>query len=271
MINYKELITVAVRAAFNAGKEILSVYNSKDFGIKIKADKSPLTLADKNAHEIIDDFLQSTNIPILSEEGKEIPFNERSKWEYYWLIDPLDGTKEFINRNGEFTVNIALIHHGIPVAGVVYAPCLNDLYFAVKEVGAFKLSVFNLNLEELSLDSLIKKSQKLPIFSKKEKFTVVGSRSHMNEDTNKFIDTLKKQYGNIEFISKGSSLKIVMVAEGRADSYPRFAPTMEWDTAAGHAVALYAGCEITEKDEKTPLIYNKKELLNPWFIVKHKC
>jgi len=271
MIKINELITIAVDAAFKAGKEILNIYHSNDFGIKIKSDHSPLTFADKRAHEIIVDMLKSTNIPILSEEGKDIDFEERSKWEYYWLVDPLDGTKEFIKRNGEFTVNIALIYQGIPMAGVVYAPCLNDLYFAVKEAGAFKLSVFNLNLEELSLDSLIKKSQRLPLFSKKEKFTVVGSRSHMNEDTEKFIDTLKKQYGDIEFISKGSSLKIVMVAEGRADIYPRFAPTMEWDTAAGHAIALYAGCEITEKDEKTPLLYNKKELLNPWFIVKHKC
>ncbi|MGM0503956.1 MAG: 3'(2'),5'-bisphosphate nucleotidase CysQ [Bacteroidota bacterium] len=271
MINYKELMTVAVKAAFKAGKEILNVYHSEDFGIKIKSDDSPLTLADKRAHEIIVDLLKSTNIPILSEEGKEIAYEERSKWEYYWLVDPLDGTKEFIKRNGEFTVNIALIYHGLPVGGVVYAPCLNDFYFALKEVGAFKTSVFNLDIDDLNFDKLIDLSQKLPVFSKKDKYTVVGSRSHMNKETDEFIDTLKKQYGEIEFISKGSSLKIVMVAEGRADIYPRFAPTMEWDTAAGHAIALYGGCEIMEKDEHTPLIYNKKELLNPWFVVKRKC
>jgi 3'(2'), 5'-bisphosphate nucleotidase len=265
-----EFITIAVKAAFKSGKKILEVYNSKDFGIKLKSDDSPLTLADKRAHEVIVDMLESTNIPILSEEGKDIAFEERSKWEYYWLVDPLDGTKEFIKRNGEFTVNIALIYHGVPVGGVVYAPCLNDLYFALKDVGAYKTSVFNLDIDDINLNKLINLSQRLPVFSKKDKYTVVGSRSHMNEETEKFIDKLKKQYGDVEFISKGSSLKIVMVAEGRADTYPRFAPTMEWDTAAGHAIALYAGCEIMEKDEKTPLIYNKKDLLNPWFIVKQK-
>lgn len=271
MIKTNKLIAIAVKAAFKAGNEILKVYHSKDFGIKTKSDNSPLTFADKRAHETIVDMLKSTNIPILSEEGKDIAFEERSKWEYYWLIDPLDGTKEFIKRNGEFTVNIALIYHGIPIAGVVYAPCLNDLYFALKDFGAYKTSVFNLDMDDLHIDKLIGLSQKLPVFNNKEKYTVVGSRSHMNEETEKFIEKLKKQYGKIEFISKGSSLKIVMVAEGRADIYPRFAPTMEWDTAAGHAIALYAGCEIMEDDEKTPLIYNKKNLLNPWFIVKRKC
>ncbi|MFO7827564.1 MAG: 3'(2'),5'-bisphosphate nucleotidase CysQ [Bacteroidales bacterium] len=266
----KERITIAVKAALNAGKEILEVYNSRDFEIKIKSDNSPLTLADKKAHNVIVDMLKPTNIPILSEEGKDIAFTERSQWEYYWLVDPLDGTKEFIKRNGEFTVNIALIHKGIPVAGVVYAPYLNDFYFAVKDVGAFKISVYNIDTEELQFDKLVELSQRLPIYKKKDKYTIVGSRSHMNEDTEKFIANIKQEYGDIDFISKGSSLKIVMVAEGKADIYPRFAPTMEWDTAAGHAIALFAGCEITEKDEKTPLVYNKKELLNPWFIVKRK-
>ncbi|MDY6801698.1 MAG: 3'(2'),5'-bisphosphate nucleotidase CysQ [Bacteroidota bacterium] len=271
MIKSNKLITIAVEAAFKAGKEILKVYHSKDFGIKIKSDNSPLTLADKRAHEIIVDMLKSTYVPILSEEGKDIAYEERSKWRYYWLIDPLDGTKEFIKRNGEFTVNIALIYHGIPIAGVVYAPCLNDLYFALKDFGAYKTSVFNIDTNDLHIEKLIGLSQKLPVFSKKDKYTVVGSRSHMNKETEDFINKLKAKHGEIDFISKGSSLKIVMVAEGRADIYPRFAPTMEWDTAAGHAIALYAGCEILENGQKTPLIYNKKNLLNSWFIVQRKC
>lgn len=266
----KENIIIAVKAALNAGKEILKVYNSEDFDIKIKSDNSPLTLADKNAHNIIVDLLKSTNIPVLSEEGKDIHYSERSQWEYYWLVDPLDGTKEFIKRNGEFTVNIALIHNGIPIAGVVYAPYLNDFYFAVKDIGAFKASAYHIDMEKLHFDKLVELSQKLPVYKKKDKYTIVGSRSHMNEDTENFIAKIKQEYGDIEFISKGSSLKIVMVAEGKADVYPRFAPTMEWDTAAGHAIALYAGCEITKDDENTPLVYNKKDLLNPWFIVKRK-
>ncbi|MEE4196211.1 MAG: 3'(2'),5'-bisphosphate nucleotidase CysQ [Bacteroidales bacterium] len=269
-INIPQQINTAIEAAYQAGKEILRVYHTEDFEVQTKWDNSPLTLADKQAHKIILNILKSTHIPVLSEEGKSIPFEERAKWRYYWLVDPLDGTKEFIRRNGEFTVNIALIENGIPVGGVVYAPCLNDLYFAAKNMGAFKTSVFNINFDELNLDRLINISQKLPVFDNKEKFTVVASRSHLNEETEKFIEGLKTQYDDIEFISKGSSLKIVMVAEGRADLYPRFAPTMEWDTAAGHAIALYAGCEIMQEDGQTPLVYNKNELLNPWFIVQRK-
>ena len=260
-----EKLLLAIKAALFAGKEILDVYSSDDFEIKLKSDDSPLTIADQLAHETIINILKETSIPILSEEGKNIPFEERQDWEYYWLVDPLDGTKEFIKRNGEFTVNIALIKKDTPVLGVIYVPVTKDLYFSENEMGAFKA----INIDaETDINQLTTLSFKLPFFTDNEIFTVVGSRSHMNSETEEFIANLKAKHGIVDFISKGSSLKICMVAEGLANIYPRFAPTMEWDIAAGHAIALGAGCTVTQADEKTPLIYNKSDLLNPWFIVK---
>ena len=261
----KTKLEIAINAAISAGKEIIEVYNTDDFEIKLKSDDSPLTLADQKAHKIIVEHLSKTNIPILSEEGRDIPYQERSNWDYYWLVDPLDGTKEFIKRNGEFTVNIALIEKDTPVMGVIYVPVTKDLYYSTKELGAFKA----INVDSDSdVNSIFQFGLKLPFFLENENFTAVGSRSHMNEETETFIAKLKEEHGSVEFISKGSSLKICMVAEGIANVYPRFAPTMEWDTAAGHAIALGAGCSVTQADEKTSLVYNKENLLNPWFIVK---
>lgn len=255
----------AIKAALLAGKEIIEVYHTDDFEVKLKSDESPLTIADQRAHNVIINNLNDLNIPILSEEGKDIPYSERKKWDKYWLVDPLDGTKEFIKRNGEFTVNIALIDGGKPVLGVIYVPVTKDLYFSEHEMGAFKA----VNVDIDSDANLIEQfSFKLPFATDNEMYTVVGSRSHMNKETEDFIDNLKKEHGELNFISKGSSLKICMVAEGIANIYPRFAPTMEWDTAAGHAIALASGCIVTQEDELTPVIYNKENLLNPWFIVK---
>lgn len=264
----KSNLLVAINAALSAGNEILKVYNTEDFEIKIKSDNSPLTIADKKAHKIIVDHLSNSNIPILSEEGKNIMFEERSKWDIYWLVDPLDGTKEFIKRNGEFTVNIALIENNTPILGVIYVPVTKDLYFSEKQQGAFKSINIDFETKIQDINTLIQSSFKLPFFIENDCYTIVGSRSHMNNETEEFIKKLKDEHGEIDFISKGSSLKICMVAEGIANIYPRFAPTMEWDTAAGHAIALGAGCSVTQSDEKTPVIYNKEDLLNPWFIVK---
>jgi len=265
----KELLTTAVRAALNAGKAINEVYKGTDFGVEQKADETPLTLADRKAHEVIKTYLEKTDIPILSEEGRDIAYADREDWSFFWLVDPLDGTKEFIKKNGEFTVNIALVQEGNPILGVVYAPYVEDLYFGEKDFGAYKVE--NLKDKEGNfndLNDLMKRGINLPTSEHREKLVVVASRSHLNEDTQAFIDQLKEQHGEVDFISKGSSLKICMVAEGKADIYPRFAPTMEWDTAAGHGVAVSAGFHVTEKDEKTPLKYNKENLKNPWFIVK---
>ena len=236
-----------------AGKAVMAVYE-KDFEVDFKEDESPLTEADLKANEIICRELNSLypEIPILSEENKEIPYEARKNWNRFWLVDPVDGTKEFIKKNGEFTVNIALIENGTPILGVVYAPALEDLYTGDLENGAFK------NGESLPL-----KVNSNP----NESLTVVASRSHLSQETEDFIEGLKENTKNVETISKGSSLKLCLVAEGAADYYPRLAPTMEWDTAAAHAVCLAACKRVFRHDNNEDLTYNKENLLNPWFIV----
>jgi 3'(2'), 5'-bisphosphate nucleotidase len=264
-------ISLAIKAAILAGKKIMEIYGTDDFQIETKQDDSPLTIADREANKIILDILKNGNIPVLSEEDKEIPYETRKNREWFWLVDPLDGTKEFIKRNDEFTVNIALINKGVPVAGVIYVPVFNTLYIADVRFGSFKTG--NICLEEISdfsFEKMALRGDKLPLNKDKRPFTVVGSRSHMNSETKTFIEKLKEHYGEIEILSRGSSLKICMIAEGKADIYPRFGPTMEWDTAAGHAIAVAAGCSVTKADETSPLLYNKENLLNPWFIVKGK-
>ncbi len=265
----KTLLTTAVQAALDAGRAVNEVYQNKDFEVETKQDETPLTLADRKSHQIIAEYLEQTEYPVLSEEGKDIPYAQRSQWEYFWLVDPLDGTKEFIKKNGEFTVNIALIHKGTPVMGVVFAPYVRELYFAASQFGAYKVDKLDEGLMDFDdLNELMKAGQMLPLAVERESLVVVASRSHMNDETQQYIDGLMEKYGDAEFVSKGSSLKICMVAEGSADVYPRFAPTMEWDTAAGHAVALAAGYPVTTRDGRTPLEYNKQELTNPYFIVK---
>lgn len=260
---------LAIRAAIDAGKAIMDIYNdpAADFGIKQKADNSPLTKADKAAHKIISNLLSVTPFPILSEEGADIPYKERKKWQTFWLVDPLDGTKEFIKRNGEFTVNIALIEKGVPDAGVIYVPVRRELYFGSLNEGAFKASDIDYE-HQPTLEEIRTKARRMPVTPLHQGLVVVASRSHMTEETRMYIDNLRKQGIPVTLISSGSSLKICLVAEGSADIYPRFAPTMEWDTAAGHAIVKAAGCEIYHIDEKTPLRYNKEDLHNPWFIVK---
>ncbi len=274
MIDQKELLNLlvtAINASVRAGKLILDVYNSNDFHVNLKSDKTPLTLADREAHTEILNSLTKTRIPTLSEEGRDILYEERKAWEYFWLVDPLDGTKEFIKRNGEFTVNIALIVNGYPIMGVVYVPVLKDLYFALKGEGAFKVS----NVEpaitaDHKYNDLIKSASMLPTESKHEKIVVASSRSHMNQETEEFIADLKLKYGSIVHVNQGSSLKLCMVAEGTVDIYPRFSPTWEWDTAAGQAIVEEAGCQIIAADTKQRIVYNKEDLHNPWFIVKSK-
>jgi len=212
--------------------------------------------------------VNNSTVPILSEEGKEIPYDERIKWEYFWLVDPLDGTKEFIKRNGEFTVNIALIHKHKPVLGIIYIPVKDVFYFATINFGAYKLENSGILTENLSIEELIDKSQKLPLNSNdKTTLTVIGSRSHTSEEFTEFVKQLNQKHENVEFISSGSSLKLCLVAEGKADVYPRFGPTMEWDTAAGQAIVEQAKGTVMEAETNEPLNYNKSNLLNPFFIV----
>jgi len=288
-MNDKCYLLTAVAAAIEAGRAILEVYRSSDFKVEEKFDKSPLTLADKRSHEIIVKRLGKSDIAILSEEGKDTPYEERKRWKTYWLIDPLDGTKEFIKKNGEFTVNIAIIRDGKPIAGVIYVPDKDVLYFALKNQGSFKVDsgdsikrletdliepfndqAFETENEKLAeaFDSLIAASVKIPDGDLTARpFTVIGSRSHASPELEAFVEEKRQEHGQVEFISAGSSLKLCLVAEGKADIYPRTGPTMEWDTAAGQAIAENAGCKVLQYDTNEPLIYNKEDLLNPWFVV----
>ncbi len=262
-----ELLEIAIRASIEAGSETLKIYNN-DFEVEYKDDKSPLTIADKKSNEIIDKYLARTGIPVLSEEGKSIPYKARKNWKLFWMVDPLDGTKEFIKRNGEFTVNIALIKDGKPIMGVIYIPVQKTLYFGTKETGSLKVDNINDTKKEISFDYYFSNGKKLPLENKNKIFTIVGSKSHMTKETEDYINSLKNKHGNIEVFSKGSSLKICMVAEGKANEYPRFAPTMEWDIAAGHAIVKNAGGSITNYKKNNEISYNGESLLNPWFIVK---
>ena len=260
-----DLLQIAIRASLEAGERIMEIYENEDFEVDFKSDDSPLTKADIASHNIIMEHLKSTGIPVLSEEGKSIPYKERSSWKRLWIVDPIDGTKEFIKRNGEFTVNIALIQDQKPIVGVVYVPALKELYFSTSEIGSFKTRAINTNL---SIEDRIQESQKLPINNLDRPYTVVASRSHLSEETSEFIAKLEEKHGKVERLSKGSSLKLCMVAEGSADMYPRFAPTMEWDTAAGQAICNHSGCTVINWKTKSDLLYNREELLNPWFLVE---
>ena len=263
LMKLSEELKLAIRAALKAGEAIIKIYNGEDFEVEFKGDNSPLTKADKAAHEIITSYLSNSSLPILSEEGSDTPYSERKDWSQFWMVDPIDGTKEFIKRNGEFTVNIALIENQKPILGVVYAPALKDLYFAEQGVGSFKMESIS-SIEDTYKSEGIDLSKS----SYPETYTLVVSKSHMNKETQRFVDEKEKEFGEITTASFGSSLKICKVAEGSAHCYPRFGPTMEWDTAAAHVVAYFSGTKVTQDDGKTELLYNKKNLLNTYFIVE---
>jgi 3'(2'), 5'-bisphosphate nucleotidase len=264
---------IAIRAAIEAGNKILEIYSRDDLEIEKKADESPLTLADRASHEIIASRLRQTSYPILSEEGRDIPFSERSSWKKFWLVDPLDGTKEFIRKNGEFTVNIALIQHHKPIFGVVYTPVLNELYVGIPNQNAWLVHnpTHTLTIDDIqSEDTALRNQHKTTL----QPYKIVASRSHLNAETEKYIESVRTGHQTIDLISKGSSLKLLMVASGQADEYPRLGPTMEWDVAAAHAVVNGAGKKVYDFQsylkDKNPkeLTYNKKNLLNPHFLVK---
>ncbi len=250
MINIQELVNICN----NAGNEIMKIYDNSDISkmeIEYKSDNSPLTLADKKSNQIICKSLkeQYPKIPILSEEGSEISYEERKKWGKFWLIDPIDGTKEFIKKNGEFTINIALIENNKPIIGIVYAPAVNKYWFGSKKTGSFKL--------ENGHKSKIKVNEKVRCPIK-----VVASRSHKSPKLENFLSNFE----NYELVNMGSSIKICLVAEGSADIYPRLAPTMEWDTAAAHAVLKYANGSLIDIDTNKEMEYNRKNLKNSYFI-----
>lgn len=262
----KENLSIAIQAALDAGVEILKIYNT-DFDVEIKKDDSPLTKADKNANSAINGYLQSTNIPIISEENKQLEYAERKDWKRCWIVDPLDGTKEFIKRNGEFTVNIALVERGIPVLGVIYVPVSKTLYFASKELQTSKKII--LESESISIENILEQAVKIHPQLASNIIKIVGSRSHLNEDTQKYIESIEKETEKkVDIVSKGSSLKFCLVAEGNAHIYPRFAPTMEWDTAAGDAICRMVGVQVIDQTTEKPMVYNKPNLLNNHFLVR---
>jgi len=265
MIVLKTNLETAIKASLEAGKVIMEVYDTA-FDVEIKEDKSPLTQADKQANTVINSYLIPTEIPVISEENKQIDYAIRKDWQTCWVVDPVDGTKEFIKRNGEFTVNIALVQNGKPQLGVIYVPATKTLYYAdVEEQKAFKAELPNHNV---SIDEVLKLSKPLqPKQNTSNTIQVVGSRSHMNQDTLDFVEDLKAQGKEVEIVSKGSSLKFCLVAEGLADVYPRYAPTMEWDTAAGQAICNAVGLNVISKENNQPLTYNKENLLNSYFLV----
>ena len=260
----KHLLNTAITAALEAGKAILQIYHSGEFDVKRKGDNSPLTKADIASHNVIMSYLTKTEIPVLSEEGKAIPYEERKSWNKLWIVDPIDGTKEFIKRNGEFTVNIALIENQKPLIGVIFVPATGELYFSTKEIGTFKIK---LDLENYEIEYLVANADKLPIQRQDKTFTIVASRSHMSPETETYVLEMRELHGEVNLISKGSSLKLCMVAEGLANCYPRFAPTMEWDTAAGQAICEHAGFQVIDWDTKENMLYNRRELLNNFFLV----
>ena len=270
----KSFLYTAVRASIEAGTAIMKIYSDpeSDFEIERKADNSPLTIADRTANRIICDMLEAdTPYPILSEEGSHAPVETRQAWTEMWVVDPLDGTKEFIKRNGEFTVNIAYVKEGKPEAGVIYIPARRELYFGSVGDGAYKIGDIGSLPSGCTVDMLKEKALRLPLEgSRHGEFVVVASRSHLNAETEAYIEEMKREHGDVRTVSRGSSLKLCLVAEGVADVYPRFAPTMEWDTAAGHAIAAATGaCEVVRADDGQPLTYNKADLHNPWFIVRN--
>lgn len=264
-----EMYALAIDASIQAGAEIAAIYN-KDFEVNFKADQSPLTAADLASHKCIEALLADTQLPLLSEEGNEIPWSTRQIWSSYWLIDPLDGTKEFVKRNGEFTVNIALIENGFPIFGVIFIPAENQLFFGGKGIGCYRFILMDERPlhEKNTLDEWKRAADKLPVNAQlSTDIRVMLSRSHVSEKTEQWLSELKTHFASIKSVNVGSSIKFCRVAEGMVQIYPRFSPTMQWDTAAGQAIAEGAGMHVVSWPDKVRLSYHRENLLNPHFMV----
>lgn len=255
-----DVISKLLEITQRAAEEILDVYESANISVETKTDSSPLTEADRRSNAVIVSALEREfpGLPVLSEETRAVPYEERKHWKSFWLVDPLDGTKEFIKRNGEFTVNIALIVDQKPAFGAVGRPVGGEIYYGGRDFGSYRRSS----------DGRQKRLYNPHHYKDLTEVLVVGSRSHLTDEVTKFVENLRNSGKKVEFLSAGSSLKICLVAEGKAAVYPRLGPTMEWDTAAAHAVVLGAGRSLLNYQTRKPLLYNKENLLNPWFIVE---
>jgi 3'(2'), 5'-bisphosphate nucleotidase len=270
-MNYESLLKLAVKAALRAGEEILKVYET-DFHVETKSDNTPVTIADKISGRCITSILEETGIPIISEEESVPEYETRKHWTSLWMVDPLDGTKEYVKRNGEFAVNIALVTNNEPVIGVIYAPVFKDVYFGARGLGSYKITqndvIMELTKKNLP-DNLFEYARRLPLQAPPKNYTVVASRSHLSSEINNRIGKFENMYGQVNLINIGSSIKQCWVAEGRAHEYPRFGKTMEWDTAAGQCILEESGNSLIDLDTDKPMRYNKEQMLNNYFVALH--
>ncbi|MCC8036004.1 MAG: 3'(2'),5'-bisphosphate nucleotidase CysQ [Rikenellaceae bacterium] len=267
------LLPYAYNAALRVGSAILEIYeNAEDMDVAIKTDKTPITLAGKQAHRIIREYLALTHVPLLSEEGREMIYEERRGWDLYWMVDPLDGTKEFLKGNGEFTVNIALMLNNRPVLAVVYVPYVEKIYFCDRETGSFrKLHVTSDAAASFAVETIMEGAEKLPLTTEPNNpIKIAVSRSHNNEETYRYVEMIKRKFPDAEIVEQGSSYKFCMLAEGVVDCYIRTSNTYEWDTAAGELILEVAEGATRALPSKDRLEYNKISLLNPSFICKSK-
>lgn len=268
-MEYTTLLQMAIRAALLAGDEILAIYQS-DFKVNFKSDATPVTQADQAASQRIIQELAHSNIPVLSEEGEHFPYSQREKWSHIWIVDPLDGTKEFVKRNGEFTVNIALVENGKPIIGVIYSPVFRHLYYAMKNFGSFKVNGRDVNElmagENPDVASLMSAAIKLPSQQLPKVYTIVASRSHLSKEVSQRIKRAELSKGQCNVVNTGSSIKFCWLAEGLAHEYPRYGNTMEWDTAAGQCIVEQAGGKVIDQTSAAPIVYNREVLTNNNFI-----
>jgi 3'(2'), 5'-bisphosphate nucleotidase len=253
-MNLEELVKLAIKAALNAGEEILKIY-ATDFYVETKADNTPVTHADKISGRCIAGILAVSQIPVISEEEEVPAYSERKNWKRVWIVDPLDGTKEYVKRNGEFAVNIALVENGKPILGIIYAPVFRDLYFAASNLGSYKISL----TEESFIDAIdsvpeniFSLATKLPAQKLPKDYTLIASRSHLSSEINDHVNTLQKTYNTVNMINIGSAIKQCWVAEGKAHEYARFGLTMEWDTAAGQCILEEAGSKLIDLQTNLP-------------------
>lgn len=273
MLELNNLLELAINSAIKAGQEILTIYETP-FQIELKSDNTPVTNADKQASKIIIQELAPSSINVLSEEDEHFDYQTRKDWKDIWIIDPLDGTKEFVKRNGEFTVNIALVTNNKPVIGVIYSPTSRNLYFAAQGIGSFKLDghVVLEQLDNIGLPhakTLIEKAVRLPLKPHPKVYTVVASRSHLSKEVSKRLEDLRLQKGPVDIINTGSSIKFCLIAEGSAHEYPRFGNTMEWDTAAGQCIVEQSGGSVVSANTGLPILYNRDNLVNEDFIASY--
>jgi 3'(2'), 5'-bisphosphate nucleotidase len=270
-MDYNALLKLAVSAALKAGEKVLHIYNT-DFYVETKSDNTPVTLADKTSGKCITEILELSGIPVISEEEKVAEYSARKEWRHVWIVDPLDGTKEYVKRNGEFAINIALVEDGKPVIGVIYAPVFKDIYFAAVNAGSYKITqndvIVELTKQNLP-DNLFEYARRLPTQKLPAHYTIVASRSHLSREINERIAKLTSVYGEVDVINVGSSIKQCWVAEGRAHEYPRFGTTMEWDTAAGQCILEQSGNALVDVRTGVAMRYNKPDMLNNYFIAKH--